>query len=506
LDKYHQQQDWTGKLRQLFSQHNEHRIVVTRVVILSLLNLEDELNFRHFTLIGNLFVAGVFACYFIYLTLEKISMTWLTFVAFMWYQLQYFQNVIAGYSVPNNSVIFFTFLSLTGTYLILRKYNKWVYILTIISVTFAVFSNGNGIIVPAIIGVLFALNWQWKRAIHFGLVFIIATSAYFWGLQLSSGRASFNSQTFIFFIDFLSVSIFPASLAKSRIFGGLLILVTFILSAKRLKSVLEQPLVASVIFLLGTLSFLIGTAAVTSVMRASYNLPLAPWYKGYSLLFVISSFLLIYSELRNQTQRYLFYCFALLFSLMNFYQGIIHNISNLDAFHQTLKADRINYALNKTWAFIPIQVNNDFKYFNRLTSEHIKNGTYPEPIVPGSLQSPTFANTILIKNGTSFDPTSNTYTVSHDFKEKLGTNTFGFIRNEKSGLIIYYGFYRPLGKKTGMLKAGTIFSNKLSFGVNQKFSKTVAKPGTYQTGFVSFNESEEAKWFVCDQELQLENL
>lgn len=506
LENYNNELSFVSKFKHLFDQHNEHRIVTTRVTIITLLNLEGDLNFRHFALFGNIFIWGVFGVFAVYLFRERKSPWWLVPIAFFWFEMQHFYNMMLSYSVPNNSVIFFAFLSVLAVYLSEKTEKKRYFILSFIAGLFATFSNGNGIVVLFVLLALYMLRWQWKKVFWASILIIPALVLHFWNYHVEVGKASFDNNTLLFLIDFLSISLIPSSLDKSSVLGIVLLFTSVAISIKWVVNSAKEPLAVNRIFLIGIFAFLCGTALVTAIMRANYGLPPAPWYKGYSLLFVICFFLQVHEEVQEKSSRRFVFCTALVFSFFNFYQSFKYNVSDLDAFYQGLKADRVNYIRNGAWALIPIQANQSFDYFNNLTAKHIQSGTYKIPPIPTFLKTPDFKNTVKIKDKVWLDNVNGTYTVFYESARLTKDNTFGFIRNAESGLIIYYGFYRSLRSKIDIIKGRGIFSDRFSFSVNQKLSNSVTKPGKFEIGFVSFNKNEDPTWFIFEEKLQIENL
>lgn len=506
LEKYNNELGFVSKIKHLFAQHNEHRIVTTRVAIITLLNLEGDLNFRHFAWFGNIFILGVFGVFSVYLFRERKSAWWLVPIAFFWFQMQHFHDMILSYSVPNNSVIFFAFLSVLAVYLSEKTEKKRYFILSFVAGLFATFSNGNGIVVLFVLLALYMLRWQWYKVIWASTLIISTLVLHFWNYHFEVGKASLDNNTLLFLIDFLSISLIPTSLDKSSVLGIILLYISVAIGIRWVMNSAKKPLAINQVFLIGILAFLCGTALVTAIMRAGYGLPPAPWYKGYSLLLVICFFLQVHEKVQEKSSRRFVLCTALVFSFFNFYQSFKCNISNLDAFYQGLKADRVNYIRNGAWALIPIQANQNFDYFNNLTAKHIQSGTYKIPLIPTFLKSPDFNNTVKIKDKVWLDIVNETYTVFYESAQLTKDNTFGFIRNAESGLIIYYGFYRSLRSKIDIIKGRGIFSDRFSFSVNQKLSNSVTKPGKFEIGFVSFNKNEDPTWFIFEEKLQIENL
>lgn len=187
------------KLKLLFKLHNEHRIVTTRLAALALVFFEGTLNFKHLMLVGNASLLGLLVYFILAIKNYQISWAYVAVASFLLFNLSTAENFYWGMaSVQNFGVIFFAFSSFyflafdfTGDAIIEKEYvftatgkqknilsylNIWAintfrlihirYYLAATMAIFAVFTSGNGIIVP-IIGFLALLFLGYYRKAFF---------------------------------------------------------------------------------------------------------------------------------------------------------------------------------------------------------------------------------------------------------------------------------------------------------------------------------------------------
>lgn len=168
-----------GKLKLLFSQYNEHRIVFDRLVFLADYWLVGNLNFRHLILIGNLSL--LFICFlfgkvaFRTLPLQH-KLLYLLPVSYSLFSFQYWELSTWSMAVLQNLyVVPFAFFSLYS----LTKAGKRYFILACGAAILATYTSGNGLFsFVAGIPVLLVLK-SYRKLASWLLVSVLAIGLYF---------------------------------------------------------------------------------------------------------------------------------------------------------------------------------------------------------------------------------------------------------------------------------------------------------------------------------------
>lgn len=169
---------WNEVFKLFIQQHNEHRIVVPRLITLIDYWIEGHVNFRTLIFLGNLSWAGV-----AYLLLKRLSLLQLPFqyflpVPFLLFQPQFSDNITWAISGLQQTVI--VFWALLIIHLLSQQIRfKLVCILTII----ATFTHGNGMFIFGVGLCLLLLQKNWKYLISWTLLMVIVASFYFWNYQ-----------------------------------------------------------------------------------------------------------------------------------------------------------------------------------------------------------------------------------------------------------------------------------------------------------------------------------
>ena len=202
LEKFFQQNTVVEKIKMLLMQHNQHRFIYFRAVLLGLFNLENNLNFKHLILVGNLSLFGIFVVYG--LVFKQIKASWLYFlpIPFLLFQYQFMFNSIVSYGVPNMSIIVLAILTF---YLACFASPKHSYLIWIAGF-FATFSNGNGIVVFFVAIILLLLQQRFRQAIYTGIAYALSLAIYFSGFKMNSEEATLNGNTFMYAFRFLGAA------------------------------------------------------------------------------------------------------------------------------------------------------------------------------------------------------------------------------------------------------------------------------------------------------------
>ncbi|WP_337042197.1 hypothetical protein [Emticicia sp. 17c] len=144
------------KIRILFSQHNEHRIVLTRIFALLIYATQGFLDLKTLMIFGNLSLVGLLFIFYKNLQRSYTGPLALVPVAFLIFNIGLYENVFWGMaSVQNFWVIL---LASACFYLLVHSFGKpnnvFFYLALLLSFT-GTFTSSNGILIPLIgIGIL----------------------------------------------------------------------------------------------------------------------------------------------------------------------------------------------------------------------------------------------------------------------------------------------------------------------------------------------------------------
>jgi hypothetical protein len=293
-----------------FQQHNEHRIIVPRLLTFLDYYLEGHINWRTLILLGNIIWAA--NIWFFWKVFKYFQLPIWMFIAvpFIFLNPLYYDNISWTISILQQSVIIFWFTLLC--YLGARENYKLALIVAVI----ATFTHGNGIF-SFLIGIVFALmDRNWSVVIKWSIVWVLIGVLYFWGFEkgqaagyaeslsepvrlIRSFFAFFGSLTLVKFDNFY----FPV------ILGGGLVLVLVLYLLPKFKIVLKQE--KSIDWadkmLFGVWIFLGITALLISVSRSWGGIEniLAPRYMHYSPYITCWVYIIILQYFGFKTARIL---------------------------------------------------------------------------------------------------------------------------------------------------------------------------------------------------------
>jgi hypothetical protein len=283
----HDTDSLSEKFQLLIQQHNEHRIVLPRLLTYLDYKLEGHISWPTLVVAGNLLWIAVL--WFFWKAFKTLNVPFWMFIPIPWIflQPQYSDNVTWSISILQQSVIVFWF----GLFCFLCA--KRMYGQALIVAIMATFTHGNGIF-SFLIGITFlSLDRNWKGALTWLGVLILVGCVYFWGFEKGQ-NADFQKSLsdpvrlmaafFAFFgaltkVQFTSV-LFPV------ICGAIFVLIlgTFLIpkliacfTKNRVLSFFEKLLLGNVIF--------VGiTAALICVSRSwgGIDTVMAPRYMHYA--------------------------------------------------------------------------------------------------------------------------------------------------------------------------------------------------------------------------------
>jgi hypothetical protein len=511
LETYFQKNTIIDKIKMLLMQHNQHRFVYFRAVLLGLFQSEGNLNFRHLILIGNISLFGIFATYA--LAFKRTALSWLYFlpIPFLLFQYQFMYNSIVSYGVPNMSIIFLAVLTF---YLACFASAKHSYLLWIVGF-FATFSNGNGIIVFFVAIILLILQQRFRQAISTGIVYGMSLAIYFSGFQMESGEAKLNANTFMYAFRFLGAAFLTEINSISVAFGiitvvGIVIYFGYFffkLIQNRFKPVENKVL----LFCLGVFLFLAGTAMMTAIVRAIHKVEIPDWYKNYSILFITTIYLFLIQFKANKYLRWTSFGVFVLYGIGVWYKSAEKNLVSYQHIKSTFDADVANFQNHQYWSFLTAQEGLEFyKRHNKQTHQFIKKGWYHLPQTP--LTNQTFDSIRAEKTTFDIRKSAEHFATLIEYNpENVNDNQrrykerYGFIVNDSTKQVYFFGVAPTFNGIKGLIKYKSLFFDRGGFGVNYKYYKEAIPAGNYRVGMVFIDDKGKSEWKISDQTVRVDN-
>ena len=313
----------TGKIYQLFKQHNEHRIVYDRIITMLDYQLFGKLNYVHLMLIGNLSLVGLLSVFMAALCRSRVgqagpSALYALPIALLLFNLSQWENMFWGMaSLQNFSVV----LWVLAAFYCLSYTHRWGWAL--VAGVLATLTSGNGLMVWPIGFVLLALRLTQYSSANKGRGYflpligwffgaVVVMGLYFTGFEKPGGIAYVRPGVVDLLKGWFAVMGAAAEalpigspLRNSILLGGAMVLlmvgiVGWSLWANRL--ILSQQISALVksriaiaqtsgeipsitLFFWGCAGFILGTAAVVAWARTGFGIDLliTSRYKMYSL-------------------------------------------------------------------------------------------------------------------------------------------------------------------------------------------------------------------------------
>lgn len=511
LETYFQKHTLLDKIKMLLMQHNQHRFIYFRAVLLSLFHLEGNLNFRDLILIGNLSLFGIFAVYAS--VFKRIAISWAYFlpVPFLLFQFQFMHNSIVSYGVPNMSIIFLAILTFYFACFASPKHSYLIWIAGF----FATFSNGNGIVVFFVAIILLLLQQRFRQVIYTAIAYAISLSIYFTDFHMNSEEAKLNGNTFMYALRFLgaaflteinsiSVALGIVAVAGIVIYFGYFF---FKLVKGKFKPVENKVL----LFCLGVFLFLACTAMMTAIVRAIHKVEIPDWYKNYSILFITTIYLFLINFKVKPSIKWTVFGFSVLYSAGIWYKSAEKNLSSYQLIKSTFEADVVNFQQHQYWSFLTAQEGIEFyQRHNQQTHQFIKKGWYKLPETP--LTGLIFDSTIAEKTSFAIEKSAENFaTLIRYMPESIGDtdrkykNRYGFIQSDSTKQLYFFGMAPPFNGIKGIFKYKSLFFDMGTFGVNYKYYKEAIPAGNYRVGMLFINEDKKPEWKISEQTIQVDN-
>ena len=346
---------FNDKIKLLFAQHNEHRIVLTRLFALLVVFLKGNLDFKWLMFLGNLSLFGILVIFYKILIINKkpiisaIPLVWLLLTASL-YEIFFWGMT----SVQNFWVIF---LALFSFYHLSYKSSKYSFLLALVTSLLALLTSGNGLLVGIIGFVILGLIKEYKL-LFLWMIFngILIFYYFFFYTQRPDSAASLHEFSLMAFmkntIVFLGVAldsfwILPFLRVKIAIAAAIVLFTFFVVVAFKLlnknKLVNENQ---NFLFLFSSTLFILGTAAIIVLSRLNYGTDIlfTSKYKIYSTLFAM--LLCCYFLVIQSTKTYkLTLLISMIFGILIWLNFYLIDYRNVIYTYQERIADLINWKL-----------------------------------------------------------------------------------------------------------------------------------------------------------------
>ncbi len=510
LNDYRSAESISEKIRLIFQQHAQHRIAYFRAFMVGYYHLLGTINFKHLTIIGNFSNLVVF-CVLVDVLRKKFDLKYFILpLALIFFQIQYYQNIISTYGFPNNAVIMWVILAF---YAATKPQYKW-FIFTILAAFLSVFSNGNGILCFPII--LFFLFLQ-KRYLHFkiaALIFSIFIIIYFATFEKMAGEILLSWQTIIYFFKFLSAAFYTGHLKIELVLVVLMVLyfsINFLWGCYQkifLNNEIENFQLW--IFTSATLGWIIATALSVAVYRAIRNASIPNWYLNYSILLIVFSSIFLLLHLKSNYLKVAFFVLITSYGFSNYFKNIKFILPTVQVFQGNLKADIINFRNHKNWSFLLTQVGYPlFKDFQRRSQDFYTNGIYvPEQPNPLLLKLPPeneMKKGIIKRTYSATGESLINFDMLKNASEKNQiSNRYGFIKSAET--IYYFGVVNQINTSTkDVILNQRLFGEESFFIIPNNFFDLAIPKGTYQIGMVFENKNGTINWYLSDENVDIKN-
>lgn len=327
------------KIQLIFSQHNEHRVAYTRIIVLLIYWFKGEIDYVWMMWIGNLSLFGI-----IYLFHKVLKDSKLPFVALLplpclLFSLALHENTFWGMaSLQNFTVLFWALLLF---YLLgFQKNNTFFWAMA--AGFGATFTSGNGFFALAVGGLILLLQKQWKWLVVWILFTSVLAFAYFSDYQRPPGNPADANlrQIGLFIKGFLSFigaigekgTQYPLESRSNwaALFGLVLLLIGALKSGQILWQCFkkQKPIINQQDwFWLGAFGFLLGSGLVVTFTRIGFGVEilLTSRYKIYSVLFLCLVYILVIQWMKPTWSKFIYPIIigiALIFNGLQIYQSL----------------------------------------------------------------------------------------------------------------------------------------------------------------------------------------
>ncbi len=292
LNTFLQSDSWLDQAKLIVSQHNEHRIALTRVLTLLTYWVLGEAHFPSLIFLGNFFLAGtlgVLALIHREHFKEPLRGLWYFIpISFIFINLQFHENTLwAMASLQNFGVLM---MALGALYLLNKAQEGMYFVGAVLMAAAAVFTSGNGLLV-LLIGawMLWRPGISWAKYLWWIVISLGLFALYFWAYQASPRNMSVAAliglhpelvlNFVLYYLGAWARCFWGVWRLMSLVYGlGAVLGIVYLLSIRYDR---RSPL------LFGIILFILMSAGLTAIGRASESLD-SVFYSRYRVYSVLS--------------------------------------------------------------------------------------------------------------------------------------------------------------------------------------------------------------------------
>lgn len=323
-----------NKIYSLLDQHNEHRILSSRIIYASYYSLFGNINFNHLLLIGNLqlgFIAILVVIIF-FDQLREIYGLFIFVVSICLFDLSSYENSIWTMASIANYGVILLFLMSVYSY---SKRNRYLLLIAVLCHLACILSNGNGAIAGFSIILFNLLNRDKIKTIIASALTIIGLYFYFYNYHSSNMNLSNLNPIGIlaFFIKF-----FGSHFCYNSIIRVIITIGSFIIISKWLIFPIDKTLISRLYKnpkVLTLLFFIIASVSITAIFRAQGNNGAGSYssrYLIYAHLYTIVIFIITILLSKNRMIRELLSLSWIIVLTISLFVNFKYGKSNLEDF------------------------------------------------------------------------------------------------------------------------------------------------------------------------------
>lgn len=213
---YEKAPTFSAKIDSLFKQHNEHRIVLTRLVTLIDYKLFSVIDFRHLMIFGNLALLLIWWLITRFFKNTIASFWYAIPIVTLWFSLAFWENAFWGMAAVQNFWV--VALALLSFWIIRRNDNTWFWAIPVAFIAF--FTSGNGILVLPVCFLILTLEKQYKKSAYWAFFSIAVVMLYFYYFDYTRPPKEFvtPSNVKLIFRGFMLIS---GSIVEGLPFGNM---------------------------------------------------------------------------------------------------------------------------------------------------------------------------------------------------------------------------------------------------------------------------------------------
>jgi hypothetical protein len=506
LSKYSNANGVWNKIHLIFEQHNQHKMVWLKGWIAIIYTITGKINFQTLIIIGNI---GVYVLTFLYLSiLRKYDKSWLAALPIVLIQHQFlsWNNIISTYGLPNQTVIT---LAILGFYLISRAGNK-LYVLGLLACIMATFTNGSGIFVLALTIPLSLILRNKKRAFINLLVTIFSLSFYFYKLKVNHDEILIELGSLGYFINFIGSYLPYSDRISVQFIIAVSLLIILVVGLNKIITLRNRP-DNDITFLGISITFLLCSAAVTTLYRYVHKFGIVDWYIIYSVAFMAISYLfIIILWNKNSRPKKLFILLVTLFTFIISLNSLKQVLPNLMERKSSLIADSNNFNRYHFWSTFPLQLGSqEFFKQHETFNDIVKKGIYSTPntslrAINFNEITPIATNNISVENENSM---SNLFVFDRKLDDEnllKSKERFATLRNVENDSVYTFGYNARRNSIINYLKKGSLFMDNGVFSVQKKNIKEVLPKGNYKAGVILLTKNK-VEWYETSETVEFTN-